>query len=130
MSVSKKSNPSDNNNCIRTVSGTICSYVFISKYEEPFDGERELELGSEPSEIIDQQSEKPLDSNAQESLEASLLEASKESLTKHIEEREANFYFERGNRFKVCISFTGKITTENGNSSPEIQIDDVDISPL
>ena len=130
MSVSKKSNPTDNNNCNRTVSGTICSYVFISKYEEPFGGERELELDSEPSEIIDQQSNKPLQSNAQESLEASLLDVSKASLTKHIEEREANFYFERGNRFKVCITFTGNITTENGNSSPEIQISNVDISPL
>ena len=130
MSVSKKSNPTDNNNCNRTVSGTICSYVFISKYEEPFGGERELELDSEPSEIIDQQSNKPLQSNAQESLEASLLDVSKTSLTKHIEEREANFYFERGNRFKVCITFTGNITTENGNSSPEIQISNVDISPL
>ena len=130
MSVSKKSNPTDNNNCNRTVSGTICSYVFISKYEEPFGGERELELDSEPSEIIDQQSNKPLQSNAQESLEASLLDVSKASLTKHIEEREANFYFEKGNRFKVCITFTGNITTENGNSSPEIQISNVDISPL
>ena len=61
-------------------------FVFISKYEEPFGGERELELDSEPSEIIDQQSNKPLQSNAQESLEASLLDVSKTSLTKHIEE--------------------------------------------
>ena len=119
-----------NNNCIRTVSGTICSYVFISKYEEPFGGERELKLDSESSEIIDQLSDKPLDSNAQESLEASLLEASKASLTKHIEEREATFYFERGNRFKVCIAFAGNITTENGNSSPEIEIGNIDVSPL
>lgn len=130
MSVSKKSNPSNNNNCIRTVSGTICSFVFISKYEEPFNNERELKLDSDGTEIIDQQSEKPLELNAQESLEASLLETSKASLTKYIEEREENFYYEKGNRFKVCINFTGKITTENGNSSSEIQIGNVDILPV
>lgn len=129
---STMNNRSSNGSCTRTVEGNVCITFSIANIDDSGPDKSFDIISSQLPDIDNLQSDKPLKSNGKSALNTALSTKLGQALADYINARWNSYYFQNGQSFEVCANFAGTVDAEsdNGPASADIDIGNVDISPL